>query len=503
MKILAVEHELCKSRELFEIMMQQIAQSKDGLRRADQVERELFSQLLELGRSLLSAFLKGSGDGNVGSRVEHCGRVLKRSNSKKKRPYRSIFGVIQIERYVYARRDKQKAEYLPVDQALGLPQGEHSYVLEDWLQRFCVQKAFAASVESIADLLGCSVSTRTAERMNREMGSYVEPFRMQKRVTDSDEQILVVSADGKGVPMRRPLDQRVPKSAVPAWLRHYRKQQATRGCEQTGKRIGVGQNRMQKQMAYVGAVYSVRPFKRTADDLVDELRRNKKAASRPRPQNKRVWAEMTDHRQEDQPEAQPRLFAGLATEVYQRDPAQGRPLVCLMDGQRSLWKMKEQWLRHATGILDIFHAMERLWKAAYCFHREGSLDAEGFVTHQLRMLLTGKVGYVIGYFRRRMAGLTASKQKTLSRVIQYFDRNRQYMRYDDYLKKGYPIGSGVAEGTCRHLVRDRMEGTGMRWELDGAQAMLDTRSVYVNRDWDEFIEYRIQKEQDALYTQAA
>lgn len=367
---------------------------------------------------------------------------------------------------------------------------------------YCVQHAFTNSVESLADLLGCSVSTRTAERINREMGTYVESFRTQQSVEEPEQEILVVSADGKGVPMRRPLDQRLAESDVPAWLRHYRKRQAAREEKGTDKRLRRGERRMQKQMAYVGAVYSIAPWKRTASDVVEELCR-RKADHRPRPHNKRVWAEMTDHREDWPLEAQPRLFMGLAWEVYHRDANRKHPVVCLMDGQRSLWSMKEEWFRRAIGILDIFHVMERLWKAAYCFHREGSQEAEQFVTHHLEMLLEGKVGYVIGVFRRWLAKLPTSKRKSLSSVIRYFDNNRQYMQYDDYLAKGYPIGSGVVEGTCRHLVRDRMEGTGMRWELDGARAMLNTRSVYLSKQWDRFIEYRIQKEQDALYAQAA
>ena len=59
------------------------------------------------------------------------------------------------------------------------------------------------------------------------------------------------------------------------------------------------------------------------------------------------------------------------------------------------------------------------------------------------------------------------------------------------------------EGTCRHLVRDRMEGTGMRWEIEGAQeAMLNTRSSFINNEWDELIEFRIVSEQESLYGQA-
>lgn len=503
MKIVAVEQEIIKARGVFDALVEHFTDASNEDTRADQAEREIFAGLMQVGQHLLSAFLKRAGDGNQGRQRKHRGKLLRRSEQKKTRPYRSIFGVITIQRYVYARRAKQKAEYLPLDEKLGLPAGEHSYVLEDWLQRLCVNDAFAASVQCLADLLGCTVSTRAAERINRELAKYVEPFRTQQPMEQADEQIIVVSADGKGVPMRRPLDERLDQSHVPAWIKSYRKLQAKRPQDKTDKRVTGGQNRMQKQMAYVGAVYSIAPFKRTADDVIDELRRKKKASGRPRPKNKRVWAEMTDYHKQKHLHGQPRIFAGLAWEVYHRDPDHKHPIVCLMDGQHSLWTMKDQWLRGATGILDIFHVMERLWQAAYCFHKAGSRQAEDFVTHYLQMLLEGKVSYAIGVFQRQLRALTPSKRKSLSKVIQYFRNNRRYMQYHDYLAKGYPIGSGVVEGTCRHLVRDRMERTGMRWELDGAQAMLQTRSAYVNGQWDSLIEYKIQNEQATTYGQAA
>ena len=77
------------------------------------------------------------------------------------------------------------------------------------------------------------------------------------------------------------------------------------------------------------------------------------------------------------------------------------------------------------------------------------------------------------------------------------------MRYDEYLAAGYPIGSGVAEGACRHLVKDRMEQTGMRWTVAGAQAMLHVRALYVNDQWDDFLEFRVEQEQARLYQRDA
>jgi len=119
------------------------------------------------------------------------------------------------------------------------------------------------------------------------------------------------------------------------------------------------------------------------------------------------------------------------------------------------------------------------------------------------MILDGKVGYVLRNLRRlleeKKKELGSEKRKTLSAAITYFENNQEHMRYDEYLAAGYPIGGGVVEGACRHLVKDRMELTGMRWEREGAQSMLHLRAIYLNGEWDAFVNCRIEKEQAALY----
>ena len=124
------------------------------------------------------------------------------------------------------------------------------------------------------------------------------------------------------------------------------------------------------------------------------------------------------------------------------------------------------------------------------------------MTHHLGMLLEGKVGYVLRNFRRLVKpedGLRGKKKETVESAITYYENNRDHMRYDEYLTAGYPIASGVIEGACHHFVKDRMEGAGMRWELEGAQSMLSMRALYLNDQWDDFITYRIAEEQAFLY----
>jgi len=480
--------------------------SRSGELRIDEVERTLFEMGLAVGRELLGQFIAAAGDGDHGETVEHAGKPLRRSENKQNKPYRSIFGVLSVERYVYAAGPKKKIEWAPVDARLGLPAGEQSYVLEDWMQRICVKESFAEGVNSLHDLLGVKTSVRAAEVMNRNMAEHTDSFSEARSEpeAESEGEILVLAADGKGVPMRRPLEDRLREHRDAASNADSDAARMDERVDKPRKRLGRGEKRTRKQMAYVGTVYSIAPFVRTPDQLIDEYRRRERQIDRPQPQNKQVFAEMTRFREDEVVNGQVRCFSRLALSAIQRAGVE-KTLVCLMDGQRSLWILKEGWFPRAVGVLDIFHVMERLWEIAQAFHGEGSPEATRQVDHHLRLVLEGKVGYVNGVYKRMLRdySLKGGRAKAVQEAITYFENNSQYMKYDEYLAQGYPIGTGVVEGACRHFVKDRMELAGMRWEIEGAQAMLSLRALYLNGQWDDFIEYRIQTEQETLYRQAA
>jgi hypothetical protein len=453
--------------------------------RIDQVERELMRRLLALGLNLLQLFIAEHGDGDFGEEIPaEDGHMLRRLPKTHDCRYVSIFGELDITRAVYGTREGQEIERVPLDERLGLPAGDFSYVLEDWTQRFCLKGSFAEATESLETLLGLRLGSRTLEHMNQELAHFVVPFRDAVEPPPAAEEgpILVVTADGKGVPMRRPV-QEGPR-------RHHRRTK--------------GEKANKKQMACVGAVYSIESFVRSADDILDEVLRDRRGDDRPEPAHKHVWAEMSRELDGELLSAKDAVFGVLFDDLNLRNAGHDRPVVCLMDGERALWEAQQVYFSEAVGVLDLFHVLERLWTAAHCFHREGSDEAEEFVEDRLRGLLEGRVGYVIGGLRQRLTkhGLSGSRRKTLESVITYLENNRDHMRYDEYIAAGYPIGSGVAEGACRHLVKDRMEQSGMRWTVSGAQAMLHVRGTYLNDQWDEFIEDRVIREQNSLYAKA-
>jgi hypothetical protein len=249
-------------------------------------------------------------------------------------------------------------------------------------------------------------------------------------------------------------------------------------------------------MAAVGAVYTIEPFPRTADDVLDEVNRRAAARRRPRPRNKHVRGELLV--------GQVALFLWLADEVLRRDPQRTKPLVFLSDGEPALHEHQGEFLpAGAVCILDLFHVLEYLWKAAWCFFDEASEKqrAEAWVEAKLRALLEGRVASVIRGLRvlATRRGSRGRARKTVEQVTGYLERNRERMKYDEYLAAGYPIGSGVVEGACRHLVKDRLERAGMRWRRQGAQAMLDLRATYLNGEWEAFWTYHVEKEDDRLY----
>lgn len=435
-----------------------------------QVERDLLRALLRLGRSLLVHFLSQKGLGDFGPTLSlGADQVLLRGDVQT-RSYRSIFGDVEICRYVYGGDDQVA---VPLDAELNLPEWAYSYLLEEWGLGFTTQEAFGEVHKILDKLLGVDLSVHSLERISRKAAGGVTPFRQEQKAPPDEEEgaFLVATVDCKGVPLTR-------------------KQEKTSGSRHRRKK---GEKANKKKMACVGAVYTIDPFERTVDDILDEVARKEQASHRPSPQHKRVCADLRDNKET--------TFARLANQVCLRQRPKHKPVIFLSDGERRLWKLKKQHLPEAVGILDLWHAMEYLWKGAHVFHKEGSQQAEDFVTKRLEMLLNGRVGYVIGSFKQMMTKhrLTGKKKKTIQDIITYYHNNRSHMHYDEYITKGYPIGSGVAEGACRHLVKDRLERTGMRWTLDGAQAILDLRSTYLNEDWDAFWTYYTIAEQKRLY----
>ena len=173
--IIAEERQFLKAREAFERLLHFVQQAEKQDLRIDLVEREALAMLLRVGFELLEKYIARCGDGDMGETVaQDDGRTLRRSQEPHDRRYVSIFGEHNFARYVYAQREGQKIERLPVDEQLGLPESDFSYVLQDWLQRFTIKESFDEAGESLHTLLGLRPSNRSAEHMNQHLAEHAE-----------------------------------------------------------------------------------------------------------------------------------------------------------------------------------------------------------------------------------------------------------------------------------------------------------------------------------------
>ena len=432
-----------------------------------EVEETLFRSLLELGLSFLNAYIdeKGTGKSLEANLPYH---KLETWN------YISIFGDMEIPN-AYFWKKGYKGES-PIKKELNLPKQHFSYLLQKWTQMLCVDISHEKSRKNIKEILGIDIWSGQTESINSSAASSVDPFYKNREIEEQKEPILVVQVDGKGIIMRENCKKLVP-----------------------GQRQKKGEKNGKKKMSTVTAVYGIERNIRDVDDIIRQETENitrsltvvdsKEGIT---PQNKVVRSTL---------QGKDRAFENMAIEVNLHDPENNKERIALMDGEKALANKTKEHLTGFKIILDLFHVMERLWALSYFFYKEGSNDALRWVRKYLKMFLTGKVGYAIGGIRQsaKKNGLSQSRIDAMEKHLRYFETRRQYMKYDEYLEKGYPIGSGVIEGTCRSLVNDRMELSGMHWSKDGAESMLELRSIKVNGLWNEYWDYHISRQKNIIY----
>jgi hypothetical protein len=481
----SIEWQVAEARAQLGSLEKWIVESAEQGVAAHEVERGLLEGVLNIGFTLFNAFLKLVGPGDLGETATlDDGRVVPRLEKQHTRRLLTIFGSFKISRCVYAQRDGQKIEVAPTDQRLQLPESELSYLLQEWDQMLGNEHAFGKVRDTVCSILRLKQSVDTLERNNQQMSETVLDFHeSQPPVKPSEEaELLVVTEDNKGVPMVRPPEEK-PVGA------HRKK----------------GEKANKKQMACIGCVYSVDPHLRTPEELVATLFRDpdRPQSKPPAAKQKRYWAELTRLIDDVVVRGQDMVFAHLSDELKQRRRT-GQILVHLCDGQKSLEKDRQIYLptdANTVDILDLMHVISRLWQAAHSFYAEGTKEASAFVRERLLQVLNGETASVVHGLRYlgTVRGLKGANRQRLHKACNFLKANEHRMRYDEYLKAGYPIATGVIEGACRHVIKDRMERAGMRWRVPGAQAMLHLRAVSSSGDWESFQKFRVNSENQRLY----
>ena len=302
----------------------------------------------------------------------------------------------------------------------------------------------------------------------------VEAYYAQKPAPSPMEEaeILVIQADGKGVPL-------ILEEAVEAKVR-----------------LGKGQKRGHKKEAVVTTVYTIAANPRTPEEVVGSYfnhdQPEKPTAPLPKPQNKHIWATL---------DGKDTALARLSRQVDLRQGEHIQHKVALCDGCEALQSRITAQFADFTLTLDFIHADEYLWKVANRLLGETNDQRFEWMAQRTLQMLSGETEQIIRDFRQlaQEPKTTQAQREQLNRTANYFERNLPYMDYPTYLSNGWPIASGVIEGACRHFVKDRCELSGMRWQQAGAENLLRLRAVAENHDWDAYHAFRRHQRHIRLY----
>jgi hypothetical protein len=476
--------------EQFEEIITQLRAPQTQRMTHSELETLLETEGRELLRRLLQAHLDQRSPGTVAEPVrspdgeEHTHQRLHR------RQLETIFGAVELTRLGYGGRGTPSLH--PLDAELNLPPERYSHTVRQRVAEAAASQSYDEVIAAIASQTGAHVPKRQTEKLVARAAQDFEAFYEAQRQATAREvqatsELLVISTDGKGVPMREE-DLRAPTCAAAQTreppLEHRRSK---------------GEKPHTKRMSTVAAVYTMAPWARTPEEIVRELHpAEAPPKARPRPEDKRVWASVRQSPEQ--------VIRQAFEEARRRDPQHTKHWVALVDGNRTqlglLLAAAEDYQIQLTVVLDLIHVLEYLWKAAWVLHREGDPAAEAWVSEHLEQILRGRSSQVAAGLRRSatLRGLPGKQRAPLDKCADYLLKYQEFLCYDQYLQAGLPIATGVIEGACGHLVKDRMELTGARWGLEGAEAVLRLRSLRASGDFEAYWQFHLKQEHQRHHT---
>ncbi len=471
--------EFSVAREQFFKIIDSLKSNKMLRAEHGEVEQEIMVEGFELLRNLLQGYLdKRSAMEPIQTSVKGSDGI-ERTHRREgyERALESLFGEVTVTRMKYSCPGYESI--FPLDAELNLPPGKYSHGLQQIVGNETARGAFDEAVETLRKMTGGKVPKRQTEELTPLIAADFDALYATRLLDEPEdtEDSSVMSMDGKVVKMREESLREATRKAA------ERKRKEGR----TGSRLKPGEKSNRKRMSTVAAVYTVVHNVRTPEEVMGVLEKEKEEQpkkSRPRPENKRVWASL-----EKEPDE---VIDEMLKEAKRRDPDQRRQWTIVVDGaEHQMDLIKRLIRRHGVSIIiivDLVHVLEYVWKAAHAFFPVGSKEAEKWVSEKALEILHGNAGQVAGGMRRKATKLHLSKKKreNVDKCADYLLKYKAHIRYDEYLAAGLPIASGVIEGACRYLVKDRMEITGACWGLERAEAVLKLRALRTSGDFDDY-----------------
>jgi hypothetical protein len=473
------------AEEKFSELVARLSAKESATLTHGELESLISSEGREIHRRLLQGHLdlRAAGEPRLES-VRGADDAERTHRRQRARGLMTVFGLVTVLRMSYGAR--RQASLAPLDASLNLPPELHSHGLRHLAAVEAARGSFDATVEAIERNTGTRVPKRQVEELVERAAAdfdafYDRPESAEAAANETD--LLVLSLDGKGIVMRH------------EDLREATRKAAESSQHKLDRRLSKGEKKDRKRMATVAAVYDLAPQARRPEDILAELRPVRDVAKpRPRAANKRVWASVEKSAQD--------VTSEVFDEAHRRDPGCRRRLVVLVDGDRhQIERVRAEARRRGLGreitlVVDFIHVLEYLWKAAWCFFEQGDKTAEAWVTERAFAILQGHSSDVAAGVRRSatLRNLPPEKRVGADDCADYLIAKRTMLRYDRYLRQGLPIATGVIEGACRHLIVDRMDITGARWSVAGAEAILRLRSLRSSGDFGDYWRFHLEAE---------
>jgi hypothetical protein len=442
---------------------------------AYEVEAHIFQEVLQIGKLAMHAYLDTQSPFYRHSTTEDAkGDILPRKEERSGLYY-SIFGTVTYTRSYYWRDGHG---FYPMDAALNLPPTGRSDFLRTFVEEFAIDMSYNDTTTKFARYFPIAISTRAIVDEIAVDSEDAESFYAQAPAPPvcPEATILAVEADGKGIPMR--------KAAVAETLPG----QAKAGCKRNGK----------TKEATVVSVSTHIPYYRTAEQVRDSLFRERAADGaehgdgREKPACKRTWASIEGKRE---------ALAQVKVWTKQMVCEYIKHRIALVDGAVALQNRVREECPDYELILDIIHAAGYVWSAADAKFGKGTKEGWNWTYNSILTILVGKVCDVISELDSWADTMNDNdpRWKPIETSANYFERNQDAMKYGEYLAKGWPIATGIIEGACRHVVKDRCERSGMMWTEQGVQAFLQLRCVHVNGDWAAYHQFRMRRRHERAY----
>jgi hypothetical protein len=448
--------------------------------------REVLRQMLQDHLDLRAAREEHSAREQPGPAVGADGITRSRLETGHGRWLATLSGTVQVIRCAWRRPGA--GNLYPADAALSLPAPRHSHALARLAALEAARGSFETAHTAITSRCGPVIGKRQIEQAVVNAARDITAFYAARvPVPCTASTLLVISADAKGIVMR-------PEALRPATAKAAARQGKLR------TRLTAGEKPNRKRMATLACVYDAGPAPRRPHDVIAPPGgRHGHRKLRPRPKAQAKWlAGSVEH---DPAE----VIAAAFSQAGARDPDCRRTWVVLAGGaEHQLGLIRAEAARRGVTIhiiIDLIHVLEYLWKAAWSLHATGDPAAEDWVAAKALAVLAGDSARVAAEITAEAdaAGLTASQRNGADTCVRYLTSKHEFLRYDQALAAGWPIATGVIEGACRHLIGDRLDITGARWGLEGAEAILTLRTVISNGDFDEYWRFHLAREHQRLY----